>query len=115
MTCGSNRRLDRPMLGTNSGRKSKVSSLGSAAIGAFALSFIGIARPGSSGAGTGGTVGADEGIEGTAGAPCAPGTCGNEKNSFIVGKDGAPDKGEIFAPSRKYALAPGTAGGFAVL
>src|SRR5882724_1116009 len=114
MTCGSNRRLERPIFGTSSGRKSNVSSLGSAAIGAFALSFTGITLE-TSGAGTGGIVGADEGIAGIAGVACAPGTLENEKNSLIAGKDGAPAKGELFAVSRKYALPPGTAGGFDVL
>jgi hypothetical protein len=71
--------------------------------------------PCTSGAGTGGTIGADEGNGGIAGATCAPGTLAKEKNSPVDGKDGAPDIGEFFAVSRKYALTPGTAGGFVVL
>jgi len=84
-------------------------------VGAFVLSFTGVATSDASGAGTGGRVGADEGRFGIAGAACAPGTLENEKKSFPAGKAGGPDNGELFAPCRKYALVPGIAGGFAAV
>src|SRR5215813_1266150 len=111
MTCGSNRRRDGLRLGTNSGRKSNLSSLGSSAIGACVLSLTGAATPGISGAGTGGTIGVEAGTFGTAGAACAPGTPKNEKKSFAAENDGAPENGAVLADSRKYAVVPGTAGG----
>src|ERR1043166_9284075 len=115
MTCGSNIRRDGARLGTNSGRKSNLSSLGSSAIGACVLSLIGVAMPGISGAGIGEAVGADKGKFGTVGVACAPGTLENEKNSFTAGNDGAPENGGVLADSRKYAVVPGTAGGFAAV
>src|SRR4051794_11330426 len=114
MTCGSNSRLDGPRLGTSSGRKSNESNFASGVIGAFAASLVGKFVGEISGAGTGGMVGVVDGTAGIVGAVCAPGTLKNENISFVAGNDGAPENGAILAPSRKYALTPGTAGGFAV-
>jgi len=84
-------------------------------VGALDPSLTGKLAPGTSGAGIGETFGCDEGIVGIEEADCVPGTLENENSSLTVGKDGAPASGEFFAPSRKYADAPGTAGGFAEL
>jgi len=81
--------------------KSKVSSLGSAAIGALRPSLTGKLAPGTSGAGNRRNGCADEGIAGIAGADCAPGTLENENSSLTAGKDADSTKGDLVAASKK--------------